>query len=48
MPRSRIPEMLREIEAIANNPAAPTFENTIAALETTGLGAFKASRISKL
>ncbi|MCR5878206.1 M3 family metallopeptidase [Phenylobacterium sp. J367] len=27
---------LAEVDAIANNPAAPTFENTIAALEATG------------
>ncbi|PTL76252.1 M3 family metallopeptidase [Vitiosangium sp. GDMCC 1.1324] len=31
-----IEENRREIAAIANNPAAPTFENTIAALEDTG------------
>ena len=29
-------EQLKEIEAIANNPAAPTFENTIVAMEKTG------------
>ncbi len=29
-------EQLREVEAIANNPAAPTFENTIVAMEKTG------------
>jgi peptidyl-dipeptidase Dcp len=29
-------EQLREIEAIANNPAAPTFENTLVAMEKTG------------
>ena len=29
-------ENLTEIDAIANNPAAPTFENTIAAMENTG------------
>ena len=29
-------EELREIDAIANNPAPPTFENTIAALERSG------------
>ncbi len=29
-------EQLREIEAIANNPAAPTFENTFAAMERSG------------
>ncbi|HWS78865.1 MAG TPA: M3 family metallopeptidase [Thermomonas sp.] len=28
---------LKEIEAIANNPAAPTFQNTIVAMEKTGL-----------
>ncbi len=29
-------ENLREVEAIANNPAPPTFENTIMAMEDTG------------
>ncbi len=29
-------EQTREVRAIADNPAAPTFENTIAALEKTG------------
>ena len=29
-------ENLREVEAIANNPAPPTFENTIAALDDSG------------
>ncbi|MFM7066028.1 MAG: M3 family metallopeptidase, partial [Gammaproteobacteria bacterium] len=29
-------EELREVEAIANNPAAPTFENTIVALQRAG------------
>ena len=29
-------EQLKEVEPIANNPAAPTFENTIVALERTG------------
>jgi peptidyl-dipeptidase Dcp len=29
-------EQLREIRAIADNPAAPTFENTIVAMEKTG------------
>ncbi len=29
-------EQLKEIDAIANNPAKPTFENTIVALEKTG------------
>ncbi len=29
-------EQLKEIEAIANNPDAPTFENTITAMEKTG------------
>ncbi|MBX7249449.1 MAG: M3 family metallopeptidase [Caulobacteraceae bacterium] len=31
-----IAENLREVEAVANNPAPATFENTIAALEDTG------------
>ncbi len=30
-------ENLKEIEAIANNPAAPTFDNTIVAMEKSGL-----------
>jgi peptidyl-dipeptidase Dcp len=29
-------EMLREIDAIANDPAPPTFENTLAAMERSG------------
>jgi peptidyl-dipeptidase Dcp len=29
-------EQIKEVEAIANNPAAPTFENTLVALEKTG------------
>ncbi len=29
-------EQLKEMQAIANNPAAPTFENTIVAMEKTG------------
>src|SRR5690349_3284653 len=31
-----IDEMLKEVDAIANNPAAPTFENTIEAMERSG------------
>lgn len=31
-----IRQQLAEVEAIANNPAAPTFENTLVALEKTG------------
>jgi len=27
---------IKEVEAIANNPAAPTFENTLVALERSG------------
>ncbi len=30
-------QQLREIDAIANNPAAPTFDNTVVAMEKTGL-----------
>jgi len=30
-------QQLREIDAIANNPEAPTFQNTIVAMERTGL-----------
>src|ERR1700691_312090 len=29
-------QQLKEVQQIADNPAAPTFENTIAALEKTG------------
>ena len=32
-----IAQQLQETEAIANNPAAPTFDNTIVAMEKTGL-----------
>ncbi len=32
-----IAEHLKEVEAIANNPAAPTFDNTLVALEKSGL-----------
>ena len=32
-------EQLKEIEAIANNPAAPTFENTLVAMEKSGAAA---------
>ena len=31
---------LKEIDAIANNPEAPSFENTIAALERAGQGPY--------
>ncbi len=31
-----IAQQLKEVEAIANNPAPPTFENTLVALERTG------------
>lgn len=34
--RAAMEEMRREIDAIAENPAAPTFENTLAALEDAG------------
>lgn len=37
-------EELKEVEAIANNPAKPTFENTIVALERTGELLGRASR----
>ena len=37
-------EELREIEAIVTNPAAPTFENTIVALERSGETLARASR----
>ena len=29
-------QQLKEVDAIANNPAPPTFENTVVALERTG------------
>lgn len=35
---------LKEIDAIASNPAAPTFENTVVALERTGDNLGRASR----
>src|ERR1044071_7932675 len=35
-PEDPMAEQLKEIEAIAANPAAPDFENTIAALERSG------------
>lgn len=38
-------EELREIEAIAANPAPPTFENTVAALEGTGLAGDRAAAV---
>jgi len=37
-------EELKEVEAIANNPAKPTFENTIVAMERTGDLLGRASR----
>lgn len=37
-------EELQEVEAIANNPAAPTFDNTIVAMERTGETLERASR----
>jgi peptidyl-dipeptidase Dcp len=30
-------QQIKQVEAVANNPAAPTFDNTIVALEKTGL-----------
>ena len=42
--QSGIDELLREIDAIANNPAAPTFANTIEAMEKTGPSARTACR----
>lgn len=38
-------EQLKEIEAIAGNPAAPTFENTIVAMERSGELLGRASRV---
>ena len=40
-----LPAHLAEIEAIANNPEEPTFENTVVALETAGELLTRASRI---
>src|SRR6476469_2966584 len=36
---------LTEVEAVANDPAAPTFENTIVALERTGTLLTRASKV---
>ncbi|MBN1408876.1 MAG: M3 family metallopeptidase [Calditrichaceae bacterium] len=36
---------LAEVEAIANNPEAPTFENTIAALEKSGKLLYRVNRV---
>lgn len=38
-------EQLKEMEAIANNPAAATFENTLAAMERTGKTLDRAQRV---
>ena len=38
-------EELREVEAIANNPAPPTFDNTIAAMERSGRALERTSTI---
>jgi peptidyl-dipeptidase Dcp len=38
-------EELAEIEAIANNPAAPTFDNTIVAMQKTGRTLGRAARV---
>ncbi|MGC4030022.1 MAG: M3 family metallopeptidase [Steroidobacteraceae bacterium] len=38
-------EQLREVEAIANNPAAPTFDNTLVALEKSGRTLDRASTV---
>ena len=38
-------EQLKEIDAIANNPAAPTFENTLAAMERSGKMLERAQRV---
>jgi peptidyl-dipeptidase Dcp len=38
-------EQLKEMEAIANNPAAPTFENTLAAMERSGKTLERAQRV---
>ena len=38
-------EQLKEVDAIANNPKAPTFDNTILALETSGRDLSRATMI---
>lgn len=38
-------EQLSEVEAIANNPEAPTFENTIVAMEKTGATLSRVARV---
>ncbi|HEY1092775.1 MAG TPA: M3 family metallopeptidase [Burkholderiaceae bacterium] len=38
-------DQLAEIDVIANNPAAPTFENTIVALEKSGKGLSRATTV---
>jgi peptidyl-dipeptidase Dcp len=38
-------EQLKEVDAIANNPAAPTFENTLLALEKSGAVLDRASTV---
>jgi peptidyl-dipeptidase Dcp len=38
-------EQLKEIQAIANNPAAPTFENTLVAMERSGKTLERAQRV---
>jgi peptidyl-dipeptidase Dcp len=38
-------QTLREVEAIANNPAPPTFQNTVVALERSGAALNRAGRI---
>jgi peptidyl-dipeptidase Dcp len=38
-------EQLKEIEAIANNPAAPTFQNTLIAMERSGKTLERAQRV---
>jgi peptidyl-dipeptidase Dcp len=43
-----IQEKLNEVDAIANNPKAPTFENTIAALERSGETMKRASTVYEI
>ena len=38
-------EQLAEVDKIANDPAAPTFENTLAALERTGRSLDRAASV---
>ncbi len=43
--REGMRKQLAEVEAITNNPEAPTFENTIVAMERTGIDLTRAAKI---